>query len=54
VNNQAKDIANTWFDGLYDEAQAKRSADIQGINWQDVLNEYGQLYAEMEGYSCGS
>ena len=54
MNNQAKNIAAAWFDCFYDEAQAKRSADIQDIDWQNVLNEYGQLYAEMEGYSCGS
>ena len=51
---KAKVIAATWFDDKYDESQAKRSADIQGVDWQDVLNEYGRLYAEMEGYSCGS
>ena len=50
---KAKMIAVTWFDDKYDEAQAKRSAHIQGVNWQDVLNEYGAMYAEMEGYSHG-
>lgn len=54
MNNKAKDIATTWFDDKYGEAQAKRSADIQGVNWKDVLNEYGTMYAEMEGYSYGS
>ena len=52
--SKAKSIAVTWFEDKYDEHQAKRSADVQDVNWIDVLNEYGAMYAEMEGYSCGS
>jgi len=41
-------LANAWFDGLYDQEQAQRSAELQGIDFNNVIHAYGKLYHEQE------
>jgi|GEM_PF-5657903 len=50
-----KNIANLWFDGRLSENEARRSCELQGLDFSKVELEYGSLY-EMEqcaneGYS---
>ena len=39
-------IATMWFDGDYTYAQAKRSCDLQGLNYKHIQQVYGRLYEE--------
>ena len=48
-------LALAWFEGKYTQEQAQLSAELQGIDFNRVKNEYGNIYAECEqvcnGYS---
>ena len=41
-------LALAWFEGKYNQEQAQLSAEIQGIDFNRVKNEYGNIYAECE------
>ena len=45
-------IAEAWFDGVYTEEDAKLSAELQGLDFKNISDFYGNLYAEMECLSC--
>jgi len=44
-------LALAWFEGRYDQEGAKLSAQIQGLDFNRVKNEYGNIYAECEAIS---
>ena len=44
-------LALAWFEGKYNQDQAEISADIQGLNFDNVLEQYGNFYAECEALS---
>ena len=44
----AKGIALCWFEGKYDQEQAQLSAELQGIDFKEVEDQYGNIYAECE------
>lgn len=46
-------LALTWFEGVYTQEQAQISAEFQGINFENVVNEYSRLYHETESLSNG-
>lgn len=52
-NERAELIAITWFDDKYNEADAKRSADVQGVDFKLVEQYYGELYHATEAMSNG-
>ena len=52
-NERAELIAITWFDGKYDQEDAKRSAELQGVDFKLVEQYYGQLYHTQEAASHG-
>jgi hypothetical protein len=52
-NERAELIAITWFDGTYDEGDAKRSADLQDVDFNLVEQYYGELYHTAEAASNG-
>lgn len=37
-------IALAWYEGKYTQEQAQVSCELQGINFENVVNEYGRLY----------
>ena len=41
-------IALAWFEGKYTQDQAQLSAELQGVDFNRVKNEYGNIYAECE------
>ena len=41
-------LALSWFEGKYNQEQAQLSAELQGIDFNRVKNEYGNIYAECE------
>ena len=41
-------LALAWFEGKYNQEQAQLSAELQGIDFNRVKNEYGNIYAECE------
>jgi hypothetical protein len=48
-----RNLALTWFEGVYTQEQAQISAEFQGINFENVVNEYSRLYHETESLSNG-
>jgi len=46
-------IAEKWFNGPYCEQLARMAASIQLVDFNDVGEEYGRLYEEMERLSHG-
>lgn len=44
-------LALAWFEGEYNQEQAQLSAELQGIDFNRVKNEYGNIYAECEQIS---
>lgn len=49
-----KIIGEAWFNGVYNEEQAKIISEFQGLSWEMVQWWYGKNYHEMEAASCGS
>ena len=47
-------LALAWFEGKYDQQQAQLSAELQGLDFNRVKNEYGNIYAECEAMTNGS
>lgn len=47
-NEMAYNLALAWFEGRYDERQAQLSAELQGIDFNQVKEQYGRIYAECE------
>ena len=47
-------IAFAWFIGTYNQDQAQRTCEIQSLDFNNVMNKYGRLYAleqsSNEGY----
>ena len=52
-NSHESYIAYAWFDGCYTEDQARVSCEFQGLNFENVVCEYGKLYHEQEAASHG-
>jgi len=50
-------LALSWYQGNYTQDQAQLSAELQSINFEDVVNEYARLYeitqCANEGYCYG-
>lgn len=55
--NESKDreynVAMAWFTGKYDQEQAQLSAELQGIDFNRVKNEYGNIYSRSEEVANG-
>jgi hypothetical protein len=49
-----KIIAFAWFDGVYNEKQARLSCELQSLNFKKVEYFYGELYHETEAASHGN
>ena len=43
-----KAVAGAWFDGAYTEKQAELSAEIQGLDFENIKYEFSVLYHEQE------
>ncbi len=41
-------LALAWFDGVYTQDQAQVSAELQGLSFENIVNEYSKLYHEVE------
>jgi hypothetical protein len=52
-NEFERAVALAWFMCHYTEKQAKLSAELQGLSWDNIQSEYGNLYAEQEAASNG-
>lgn len=52
-NERAELIAISWFDCKYDEDQARRSADVQNVDFNLVQQYYGELYHTAEAAGHG-
>lgn len=52
-NERAELIAITWFDGKYNQQDAKRSAELQNIDFKLVEQHYGELYHTAEATTNG-
>lgn len=48
MNNLAYNIALAWFECKYTKDEARVSASIQDVDFNDVDEEYGNIYAECE------
>ena len=46
-------IAQLWFNGAFNESMAKKTADVQGIDFAGIEFEYGRLYEESERWGVG-
>jgi len=46
-------LAECWFDGVYTQEQAQLSAELQSLNFENVVNNYSKLYHECEALSDG-
>ena len=46
-------IAFAWFDGSYTQAEAERSAFLQGVDFDNVKEFYSQMYHDREAKSAG-
>lgn len=46
-------VALAWFMCHYNEKQAKLSAELQSLDWNNIQHEYGNLYAQQEALSNG-
>jgi len=52
-NERAELIAITWFDDKYNQDDAERSAELQGVDFNLVEQYYGELYHVTEAASNG-
>ncbi len=52
-DERAELIAITWFGGKYDQEDARRSAELQGVDFKKVEQLYGELYHTAEASSHG-
>ena len=43
-----KSLGVAWFDGIYTQQQAELSCELQGLNWQLVVNAFAEEYESME------
>ena len=43
-----KNLGVAWFDGIYTQQQAELSCELQGLNWQLVVNAFAEEYESME------
>lgn len=43
-----KAIGAAWYEGKYDQHQAELVAELQGLSWENVLNEYAYQYEKYE------
>jgi hypothetical protein len=41
-------LALAWFDGVYTQDQAQVSAELQGLSFENIVNEYSKLYHDAE------
>lgn len=46
--SKEENLALAWFDGKYTQEQAQRSAEIQCLSFENIVNEYARLYEEQE------
>jgi hypothetical protein len=46
-------IASSWYHGVYDMFDARLSCELQGLNFRNVEQFYGEIYAEAEAISNG-
>jgi len=47
-NEFERAVALAWFMGHYKQDQAKRSSELQGLNFDNIMHEYARLYEEAE------
>ena len=47
-NEMAYNVALCWFEGKYTQEQAQLTCELQGIDFNHVKNEYGNIYAQCE------
>lgn len=47
-----QNLALSWYEGIYTQNNAEWSAEQQGLNWENVLNDYARLY-EIDAAATG-
>ena len=52
--NPEKAIGEAWYKGKYDQTQAELTTELQGLSWENVLNEYAYQYEKHEKLSAMS
>lgn len=46
-----RNLALAWYEGHYDQQQAEYSAEIQGLNFKNIKQYYGEYYHKYEAMS---
>ncbi len=47
-----KNLALSWFEGVYSQLDAETSARLRKIKFDNVIEEYAKLYEDMEKRSA--
>ena len=44
ISEIENNLAKVWYEGVYTQDQAKLSSELQGLDFNNVIHEYGRLY----------